>query len=806
MLCIIARLGEPNIAGLYQIEPGQNLVNNIRVICTKKPETFRYFVPEEKFRDIRNGFTVPIRAACYGTDGSFLFAIDPLKVLAEQFREAGISLPYKGNPEIRIEVTGYALPSPEGVPGFIDRPADYGRRAGGSGSADKASRAAAHGTGRAGGPGNAAQAPRRANGGNVKTADSARTEKSRTGAGGKVLRAALTAALVLAVAAAAILFNAESSVKRLGRELGEGNYQAAVTVYNEKILGHGTREEKADPQILSAIETIGDGYLSGRTSYEKACEELGILTQIGKDTLSDQAGHALEEVETYERASAAYREGQAFLEKKEYVEAVRSFLEVPEASTICADAKKQIGVCVDCLVRSAAGLREAEDYPEVMGRIEAAMELLPGNEDLAEGRETCRRNYENLVRTAAVSETDKLLASGDYAGAFARIGQAQEILPEDQALTVKYGECHDAYVRHITGKVTADVDAGSFGDAKTLLGEAAQVHPCGEFESLAAQLEAAVSRSEDLPRILTAPKVTFVKLNGTIKGPGKSVRHSFKAAESGEYRFSFSKMARSFKVKIVILSPDGEETAGNPAVSSGGGITCSLEKGRKYTVEVTGTEGKGSYILTVGQPKAESDLSGCDEIADNLEYKNQMNVYRFTAENGGIYRFDLADMQEGVKAGMGIYDPFGNLVRGGRGLSAGDGVSAELSAGEQYEIHVAQSAKLGSYTLRIGRQKPSEDITGKNILPGTVAFTDQKILYTYTAAESGQYRFTVGNMETSCRVRFLVYDSLGYKIGGDEDLAAGGSVTVELTGGKPSQIRLIQSEGTGDYTLTVSRQ
>ena len=47
--CLISRLDEPNIAHLYVIEWDQNLINNIRVLCTRNPETLKYFVPEELF-------------------------------------------------------------------------------------------------------------------------------------------------------------------------------------------------------------------------------------------------------------------------------------------------------------------------------------------------------------------------------------------------------------------------------------------------------------------------------------------------------------------------------------------------------------------------------------------------------------------------------------------------------------------------------------------------------------------------------------------------------------------------------------
>ncbi len=54
---LISRLDEPNIAHTYVCESDQNLLNNIRILCTRQPETLRYFVPEELFWEIKNGMT-----------------------------------------------------------------------------------------------------------------------------------------------------------------------------------------------------------------------------------------------------------------------------------------------------------------------------------------------------------------------------------------------------------------------------------------------------------------------------------------------------------------------------------------------------------------------------------------------------------------------------------------------------------------------------------------------------------------------------------------------------------------------------
>ena len=112
--CLVANLFKPDIAQLYDIDPEQNLINTIRVLCTKYPESFRFFVPEELFPDIRNGAIIPVSAEIFDCVPGNHFPIDPLKVLSEQIREYEKKYDrILDKMEIRLYVEGYELPSPK---------------------------------------------------------------------------------------------------------------------------------------------------------------------------------------------------------------------------------------------------------------------------------------------------------------------------------------------------------------------------------------------------------------------------------------------------------------------------------------------------------------------------------------------------------------------------------------------------------------------------------------------------------------------------------------------------------------------
>ena len=152
-----------------------------------------------------------------------------------------------------------------------------------------------------------------------------------------------------------------------------------------------------------------------------------------------------------------------------------------------------------------------------------------------------------------------------------------------------------------------------------------------------------------------------------------------------------------------------------------------------------------------------------------------------------------------------IYDARGGKVFGDI-LAAGSGVTLELNAGETYRIDASQAGKTGEYALAVGKQESASDISGKSIVPGIVTYKDQKKTYTFTAADSGKYRITIGNMQDGCSVKMYVYSQLGDRLEGADEMGSGSDLSVILKEGQRYQLRITQMSGTGNYTITMVKE
>ena len=444
---------------------------------------------------------------------------------------------------------------------------------------------------------------------------------------------------------------------------------------------------------------------------------------------------------------------------------------------------------------------------------------------------------------------------------------AKERLPESERLEDKFTDYRRAFVAFITRETCRRVDEGEISGAASFVEGALALLDCEEFASLLSQVQEAGERTGPEPREYIAERSEETRFSGTVKNKGQKDRCEIRVEESGPHRFLLSKVTDGLAVRLIIFAPDGSEIynsgvvgseksshsgsengdskkkgAGSSGSESGGSkdagtsggsseesgskensaasgtvsgdsaqetgaaagdsTTCKLEKGQVYTVEIDAVAGKGSYILTVRRQKPAYDITDYDVVSDRMEFTDQQITYLFTAELNGVYRFDLTDAEKVAGLRLDILDALGAKAAGAE-LEEGDGLSVRLDAGETYEIRAAKPRSTGDYTLKVGKPLPPEDLTGRNITSGFVTYKDQQNVCRYTAGTDGRFRFTIGNLPDGIRMGLDLYDSLGFKIGGEESIGNGGSVSADLEAGQDYEIRVTQRSGKGDYTLTV---
>lgn len=185
--------------------------------------------------------------------------------------------------------------------------------------------------------------------------------------------------------------------------------------------------------------------------------------------------------------------------------------------------------------------------------------------------------------------------------------------------------------------------------------------------------------------------------------------------------------------------------------------------------------------------------------------EEQDDRYQLTPEISGVYRLDLSNMVNGFAIRLYVFDDAGNTVDHVWYAESGSGLTVSLEAGKTYTVSAQEAEGAGDYTLTIGMQKETVDISAVDVVEDATEYTDQQNLYTFLPQNSGVYRFDLSEIQNGVEVRLYVYDSLGYTVDHRWSIGNDG-LSVTLNANEVYTILVEQSVQTGRYLMRIGRQ
>ncbi len=297
--------------------------------------------------------------------------------------------------------------------------------------------------------------------------------------------------------------------------------------------------------------------------------------------------------------------------------------------------------------------------------------------------------------------------------------------------------------------------------------------------------------------------VDFIVETGNISGKGSSQSFSFVAPQTGVYH-CWVDMMSGLDVTMEVYDSKNVRVKYDSNLSGGDGLTCDLVKDESYTVTVKYYNGTGDYTLTIGQQKADVDITGTTYIADAIEFNNQENYYLFTPAVSGNHRFYLSDINSDCKVSIYIYDSQGYRLQYDTNESRGEGINEVLTAGETYRIGVVEYSGFGGYALNVGIQKPTVSLEGYNTVTDSIQFANQENYYSFTPVISGVHRFEITKIDSGNSVSLYAYDDEGYRLTYDTSVRVGEGLSLELEAGKNYTLAVEEYEGFVPYTFIVA--
>lgn len=223
---------------------------------------------------------------------------------------------------------------------------------------------------------------------------------------------------------------------------------------------------------------------------------------------------------------------------------------------------------------------------------------------------------------------------------------------------------------------------------------------------------------------------------------------------------------------------------------------------------VSTTEAKSTNLVidSITANELAIDRIEFDRIQDSISQDDEKKTYELSTTEAGTYRIEFSDVPQNVQFTLYLYNANMEQLNKEYDRTNGRGITAELEANSLYYITVEQEDHTGSYTLNIGRQKPTVDITGCTKVSDSTQFTDQRNLYQYTTVEAGTYRFEFTDIPNNIQFTEYIYNSNMEQLAKEYDRTNDRGITIDLEAETTYYVVVEQEDDTGSYALNVGAQ
>lgn len=264
-------------------------------------------------------------------------------------------------------------------------------------------------------------------------------------------------------------------------------------------------------------------------------------------------------------------------------------------------------------------------------------------------------------------------------------------------------------------------------------------------------------------------------------------------------------MESSVVTELYVFDANGNTVDSDTYAVNGDGLTLrGLNAGEEYEIQVRQDVGYSDYTLFIGYQKEIVNVSGYTDLFDSIQYHDQRNVYLYTIPISGRYRVQLGGMTSNSVMELYVFDSNGNTVASDTYAVNGDGLTLKgLNAGEEYEIQVRQDVGYSDYTLHLGYQKPTNNISVNTNVHDSIEYVDQRNVYDFSAESNAQITVMLTEIWSNCVVEMYVFDELGNVVVEDTYFTNDESATFSPVPGKTYQIQIRYVKNFSPYVLTL---
>ena len=303
---------------------------------------------------------------------------------------------------------------------------------------------------------------------------------------------------------------------------------------------------------------------------------------------------------------------------------------------------------------------------------------------------------------------------------------------------------------------------------------------------------------------MTVDTLDLRTFSGKMTRDGQVDQYKYKAEMTGTHRLEITKAEDGQDFYLSLLNSNGDVLKREFGIAESQGITVELTAGKNYILQVEKRTHNGAYTLMVGAQKPEVSVTGMTKVTDSIQYYDQKNYYSFVPDQDGPYRFEYADLPDGVLMRMQIMNSAREAFEDNNYMENGNGITVDLVKGKKYIICCSYFRNTGGYSLIIGNVKEIRELTGYDGVADSVQYTEQRNAYLFEAPAQGEYRFTLADVQDGVDFRMGLYNTGWEFLNTSYDLDNGDYLSMAMEKGQKIYVCVGQYRKTGTYRLYVT--
>lgn len=193
--------------------------------------------------------------------------------------------------------------------------------------------------------------------------------------------------------------------------------------------------------------------------------------------------------------------------------------------------------------------------------------------------------------------------------------------------------------------------------------------------------------------------VTGNKIKGKIEYVGEEDIFYYIPSVSGVYRLDFDVDDVTKKYKVCLLNDKNKEL--ETRYSLVGGLTCKLDKNKKYIIKVEYDTDFPQYIIKINKPQTPMTIRN-GKIKGKIKYENQEDVYFYVPKRSGEYEFVFESSNAQNYYDIEIYDSKNEKIRSTYSRIK-NVTGIELKKNRKYKIVVKHGDGFEKYMVDIKR-------------------------------------------------------------------------------------------------------